>query len=47
MSNQFNARMTWHRREVWTIDEATVDEAVAIIGEVFDGLKESGEWKKA
>lgn len=23
MGNQFNARLYWHRREIWTHDEAT------------------------
>ena len=29
-----------------TIDEKTIDEAVAIITEVFDQMKETGSWKR-
>ncbi len=29
-----------------TVDEKTIDEAVSILEEVYDGLKNSGDWKK-
>lgn len=42
MGNQFNARMIWHRREVWTYDETTG--AYARIKDTGDGSERPFEW---
>lgn len=42
MGNQFNARLIWHRREVWTFDETTG--AYAGIRDLADGSEKPFRW---
>lgn len=42
MGNQFNARLIWHRREIWTYDETTG--TYARIMDTRDGSERPFEW---
>jgi hypothetical protein len=43
MGNQFDARLIWVRREVWTIDESTG--AYATIRDLADGSEKPFRWR--
>lgn len=42
MANQFDARLHWHRREIWTHDEPTG--AYAMIRDTGDGSEKPFRW---
>lgn len=42
MANQFDARLIWHRREIWTVDDITG--ASAVIRDMNDGSDRPFKW---